>query len=266
MLTLVDLHTYMGKMLRFQDKVLLSLAFIGDAAVDFVKTSEKARRQRWVFYSTLLPWEENTFYRSCSALIRSKDIKKEIRNGEPYIVLSSGGQDNYERRFPLLNWRNRKWNGEWCIVSYDVPESTSYIRDSLREKLRSLGFGLWQRSVYISPYSFLRSDLLEFVKLNNLEEFVSVTVAKDLSGGNERRLARDVFNLEDLGEQYDDLLSDLRDAEPDEIKVLYDSYLSLLTDKDPLLPRELLPENWSGFKVVSKLKSILKGQKMSSDH
>jgi len=155
---------------------------------------------------------------------------------------------------------------EWCIVSYDVPESTSYIRDSLREKLRSLGFGLWQRSVYISPYSFLRSDLLEFVKLNNLEEFVSVTVAKDLSGGNERRLARDVFNLEDLGEQYDDLLSDLRDAEPDEIKVLYDSYLSLLTDKDPLLPRELLPENWSGFKVVSKLKSILKGQKMSSDH
>lgn len=256
----------MGKLLRFQDRIILSLAFLGDSALDFVKSSERARRHRWVFYSTLLPWEERTFSRSCGVLLQSKEIKKEIRNGEPYIVLSSGGRENYERRFPLLKLCNRKWNGEWCVVSYDVPEKNSYTRDSLREKLKSLGFGLWQRSVYISPYSILRSDLLEFVRLNNLEDFVSVTVAKDLSGGNEKKLARDVFKLESLGEQYDDLLYELRDAKSEEIRFLYDKYLNLLTDKDPLLPKELLPENWPGFQVVSKLQSILKDQKKSSDH
>lgn len=46
----------------------------------------------------------------------------------------------------------RRWDGVWRLVIFDVNERNKYQRDLLRLKLRELGFGTLQRSVYIYPH------------------------------------------------------------------------------------------------------------------
>ena len=36
---------------------------------------------------------------------------------------------------------------------FDIRGESRFIRDLLKKKLKSLGFGMWQRSIYISPFN-----------------------------------------------------------------------------------------------------------------
>lgn len=45
-----------------------------------------------------------------------------------------------------------KWNGQWSLVTYDIPEKKKPAREALREKLKGLGFYEWQKSVFIFPF------------------------------------------------------------------------------------------------------------------
>ena len=46
----------------------------------------------------------------------------------------------------------RKWDKKWRFVLFDIPETRKVSRDTLTEKLRSLGFRQLQRSVWLHPY------------------------------------------------------------------------------------------------------------------
>jgi len=46
----------------------------------------------------------------------------------------------------------RKWDKKWRLVLFDIPEPKKKIRDSLRRRLKLLGFLEFQKSVFIYPY------------------------------------------------------------------------------------------------------------------
>ena len=48
--------------------------------------------------------------------------------------------------------KERKWNGKWFLVFFDVPEAQRNKRDYLRKFLIKLGFYQYQKSVYLFPY------------------------------------------------------------------------------------------------------------------
>ena len=48
--------------------------------------------------------------------------------------------------------KNKKWNGKWFLVFFDVPEVQRNKRNYLRKFLIKLGFFPYQKSVYIFPY------------------------------------------------------------------------------------------------------------------
>lgn len=48
--------------------------------------------------------------------------------------------------------KEKKWNGRWFLVFFDVPESQRNKRNYLRKFLTKLGFYPYQKSVYIFPY------------------------------------------------------------------------------------------------------------------
>lgn len=54
----------------------------------------------------------------------------------------------------LLNFKkkNKRWNGKWFLVFFDVPESQRNKRDYLRKFLIRIGFYQYQKSVYLFPY------------------------------------------------------------------------------------------------------------------
>lgn len=49
--------------------------------------------------------------------------------------------------------KEKKWQGKWFLVFFDVPEKQRNKRNYLRSFLRDIGFYPYQQSVYIFPYA-----------------------------------------------------------------------------------------------------------------
>ena len=57
-----------------------------------------------------------------------------------------------------------EWDGDWTLVMFDVPQEEAYLRQSLVDLLRKIGFIQIQMSNYIFPYKV--PELEEFLKRN----------------------------------------------------------------------------------------------------
>lgn len=51
-----------------------------------------------------------------------------------------------------LKREEKKWNGKWYLVFFDVPEIQRNKRDYLRNFLKKIGFYCYQKSVYVFPF------------------------------------------------------------------------------------------------------------------
>ena len=79
---------------------------------------------------------------------------KENKEGLAEIILTKDGDkkalifkiDEMEIKKPA------KWDGEWRIVIFDIPERFKKAREALRKKLKDLGFIKLQESVFAFPY------------------------------------------------------------------------------------------------------------------
>lgn len=51
-----------------------------------------------------------------------------------------------------LKLKKKKWNNNWVIVFFDVPEQQRNKRDYFRRFLKEIGFYPYQKSVYVFPH------------------------------------------------------------------------------------------------------------------
>ena len=56
----------------------------------------------------------------------------------------------------------KRWDGKWRVVIFDVPEKYKGLRDMFRMRMRQLGLFPLQESVYVSPYPCF--DEVEFLR------------------------------------------------------------------------------------------------------
>jgi DNA-binding transcriptional regulator PaaX len=126
-----------------------------------------------------------------------------VKDGEAYLRLTNQGQEKISRDFPLLEFQKKKWDRKWRIVLFDISEVSRQARNSLREKLKELGFGMFQQSTYISPHDFA-NDLREFLRSSGLSDFVYVLeVPHDSrSIGGFRSLVQKLWHLDELNDEY----------------------------------------------------------------
>ena len=96
--------------------------------------------------------------------------------GSGHINLTDKGNKLIENKVPVFNNVNKTWDGYWRLFLFDVPEIKRHRRDYLRKKLKSFGFGLWQRSVWITPFNI--EDRLSEVFGKNPHYSVHVEVLK----------------------------------------------------------------------------------------
>src|SRR3989344_3419862 len=78
-------------------------------------------------------------------LSRDKGLRLEFlktRNGIEFARLTAKGKERFlQHQFNILALpRAKRWDGKWRIVLFDIPEPKKKIRDSLRRKLKALGF------------------------------------------------------------------------------------------------------------------------------
>lgn len=240
-------------------KIILGLASILDEAVDWWEIGNSP-----YLYLKTTKYKKQTIYNTISNLLKTGYIEKKVKeNGEAVFRITSQGKIKIIYSIPLARFTGKKWDGVWRLISFDVPEKKSVMRVGLRRKLKELGFGMLQESLWITPHD-LGERLEEFLEQEDLKDFVIVWEGKRMFGENEKELARKVWNLDEIHWQYLDFIAKYKEllGKREEAKKRREEweeeYFSLLAS-DPGLPHELLPEDWL-FKNARQLFEGLKKQ------
>jgi CRISPR-associated endonuclease Cas2 len=199
----------MGKLLRARDIFLLTLAGIGDFAQE-VKDPLRIMAKSYEAMYGFIPkrYKRNNFFQTLNRSFKTGDIEKIAKGDRIYLRLTSIGKKRLCRDFPILNL-TRKWDKRWLIVVFDISEKSKSTRNNFRRKLKNLGFGMLQESVWISPLS-IGQDMREFVNSIGLSEDVFVMEISGFILGNPKQLARNIWHLDQLEEDYLHLQAKLR--------------------------------------------------------
>lgn len=161
------------------------------------------------------------------------------------LEITKLGQERLKRLLPQYD-QQRPWDGRMYVVTYDIPEKAHWRRDQLRGVLQKLGCGMLQASVWITPFN-PKEILKKFVVENHLGGLVIVSeVDKNGAIGGESfpDLVYKVYKLSRLEKDYKNFIERSKRVKGQNQELAFE-YLSLLK-KDPQLPFELLPRNWSG--------------------
>ena len=96
---------------------------------------------------------KNKLKEEIRSLYKSKLVKEKANpDGSFTFVLSDRGKlKALTYHFNEMKIKERVWDKKWRVVFFDIPEKHRWGRDSLRKKLRELGFCEFQKSVFIFP-------------------------------------------------------------------------------------------------------------------
>lgn len=181
--------------------------------------------------------------------LRQKDLVRVTGGGSgKRLILTTRAHRIFYREYPLAKLRKQKWDGLWTLVTYDLPNRLRNRRNFLRKKLKELGFGCPQESLYVSPLPLAR-PLKDLVDGENLADYVWVTVARRVLGLDNREVAQRAWKLGEINDLYGQLLRVLprvKKVGDKQLLAEWQKYFLAVDLADPYLPRELLPENWVG--------------------
>ena len=243
-----------------RDYALLGLALMGDGLTDIIVSGSNAYNYGKLFFWFPSGYKRSNLYNTVNRLLKTGNITKIVENGKPYLQLNSKGNKLLARKFCYFKFQNQKWDKYWRLVIFDISEKHKYKRDVLREKLNQLGFGMFQKSIYITPYDFAQ-DMAEFLSSVNLLGQAFVLTAKHQFMGDAKKLAIHVWNLKKLNFQYKKINTAIKNNKP--LPQIKADYLHLLTI-DPFLPKELLPDNWKGDIVRKNLLKLMENYSFKS--
>lgn len=252
----------MGRLLRIQDRILLVLADIGD----LFETARDPGGILGNYYQIVCGWvpyryRKSNFKRRVKRMLKVGYIEKIVKNGQPYLRLTSQGKKRIIRDFPLLALREKKWSGIGTLVSFDIKEVERIVRAKLRRLLLNGGAGQVQLSVYLFAYD-LRVEVIEMIEALGLGESVKVFPVTFDCIKDKEEFARRVWKLDYLEEAYQKILDkfeELGEKKGKEYEQLTreirDSFLNAITC-DPFLPKALLSKDWIGDKVRKLIKNL----------
>lgn len=234
---------------------LLLLLGVGLDEIDQLSLASFYRRRRAPGY---LPRKYST---AIARILVLGDIEKVMTKGRACYHLTSQGSKRIKENIPLLKLAEKPWDRKWRIVIFDIPEKQRTLRDGLRNKLKELGFGQWQKSVYITPHD-IAGEMNRFFSIHNLTSYSVCLVAGRKDLGDDKRLARKVWNLDQLEDLYDDFIFECEEffklipkERGKKFGELWQEYKELILN-DPHLPKELLPAGWLGYKAVRLFRQV----------
>ncbi|OGN11399.1 MAG: CRISPR-associated endonuclease Cas2 [Candidatus Yanofskybacteria bacterium RIFCSPHIGHO2_02_FULL_43_15c] len=86
-----------------------------------------------------------------------------------------------------------KWDGRWRLVIFDIPQELHRNRNRFRRILKTLGFYMLQKSVFVFPYP-CEKVLKDTCKELKIGEYVDILNAETI--GFKEKDIRKFFNLE----------------------------------------------------------------------
>jgi phenylacetic acid degradation operon negative regulatory protein len=161
-----------------------------------------------------------------------------------------------EGRARIFRRSDGTWDGRWHMAIYSVPESERAVREQLRKRLAWLGFGPLTGSVWVSPHDRTGALVESFADDGRVK--LRVFRSRSLGRAADLEIAAGAWDLAAIDRDYQDLLARYRprlaayragevtgqDALVERMRLTHD--YRMFPFRDPDLPRELLPADWSG--------------------
>jgi len=207
----------------------------------------------WVkFFDWLRPpdYASDKFRQALKRANNKQFIEKKITpDGKVLLCLTKTGKTEAYRQFPFFRLANKPWKGWWLVVAFDIPETQSRIRKSVRQQLLQIGFAQWQKSVYVSPHD-ISDDLNEIIRANNLQELVVPMIAKRILAGDDWEFAKSLYKIDNIATNYQEIIKTAdKDIDQPKFRYLMNRYFEIL-GSDPFLPVGLAPKNGYGRELA----------------
>ena len=162
----------LGNMYRkksFSNFILLALEKTVDGYVRFQDLMDKpgyyAYSSGWDY-----PLKKSELARVLKRL-REGGLVELIDDKELIVRLTSRGKD--KALLAKLELEDKKWDGKWRVVIFDIPEKRRVIRDLLRMRLKGWGFVPWQQSVWVTKKNCTK-QLRDYIKSIGIKDWVIV--------------------------------------------------------------------------------------------
>ena len=154
----------------------------------------------------------------------------------------------------MLQAPEAEWNGDWFLVSYRFTSAERSDRDMIKGLLDLEGFGCLSRGTYLHPRDRTHR-ILRAARDNGVDDRLTILRARQVDTRTDRRLARELWDLEELAEGYRSFIHDFSSMtrvswkKKDPVLVLKSRFAFVLRYleiawRDPGLPLELLPTSW----------------------
>ena len=143
-------------------------------------------------------WKEidkNRLYRVVREFYNDRLVDfKEDKDGLAKIILTKEGEkkalkikiDEMKIKKPT------KWDDEWRVVIFDIPERFKKAREALRKKLKDLGFIKLQESVFVLPYE-CENEINFITEIFLIRPFVRFMRVKSFTNEEQIRLRFGLF-------------------------------------------------------------------------
>jgi hypothetical protein len=129
---------------------------------------EKYRKERG-----MKEFNKLIYYLKVKGYIRIKKLA-----GKNGLILTKEGIDRAIKASFKLD-RKRRTDGRWVMLIFDIPNRRKHDRLIIRSALQNLGFQIFQKSVWISPYD-VSEKIEKFVQSHNMEDFVRIFLIEEM--------------------------------------------------------------------------------------
>jgi len=165
-------------------------------------TTSIMQKAHGTYYSNLeksMPTAEKMKEASIKRALKELELHKYIKltsdqNNQDVFKISLTQKGALEfLKYKVEKRKNKKWDGKWRVITFDILENQKQIRDLLRTRLKWLGFKELQKSVWIFPYDIEKEtkNILEFCHIDVIGDLRFLTVEK-ISNDND---LKEEFNL-----------------------------------------------------------------------
>lgn len=132
-----------------------------------------------LWWSTYPEQNKQNLYSTIFQMKQSGYIKEVEEKGEKRYIATLKGKAKVLRFLK----RDKKWDGKWRIVVFDVPEKKRRIRNYFRARLFELGFRMLQESVWICPYN-IADTVEELIELCHAKLYIHYLLVEELDNND----------------------------------------------------------------------------------
>ena len=114
------------------------------------------------------------YYAKTKGYVRVKNLE-----GIKAFILTKEGLNKALKASFITNAKEKRKDGKWVMLIFDVPEKNKKSRDLLRSILQNLGYKVFQKSVWITPYD-VSEKTEKLLQMHDLDEFVKIFLIEEI--------------------------------------------------------------------------------------